>query len=235
MNIALGMIVKNERAILEKTLNHKAFWFDTKIAVDFMSNDFTNELLGLSYGFYVHRQEWKNNFALARNIVIQLAEEAGADYLFMLDADEAMLKEDIDALKELAEKHDVLAVPRYEFVQDFNHYDPTVYPDWQCRFFRLNRGYYFKNKLHEMLHDKNGKAVMSNAKFYTKVPKHHIYHYSKIVDRKRSVLKYVNYDRMSAGKPMLDSLPPDFDYTGAKLWTKADPFTNFHPLKNNET
>lgn len=233
MKFALGMIVKNERPILEKTLNHKAFWFDTRIAVDFMSNDYTNELLGLSYGFFVQRQEWVNNFATARNILIQLAEEAGADFLFMLDADEAMLKEDIDKLKLIAEKHDVLAVPRYEFIQDFNHYDPTVYPDYQCRFFRLNKGYHFKNRLHEMLHDAEGKPVFSWEGFYKEVNDCHIYHYSKILDRKKTVLKYINYDRLAKKQPPLEALPEGFDYTGAQLWNGIREFTNIHPLKNN--
>lgn len=232
MNIALGMIVKNERPILEKTLNHKALWFDTKVAVDFMSNDYTNELLGLSYGFYVQRQEWTGNYATARNILIQVAEEAGADYLFMLDADESMTQAGINECRALAEKHDALALPRFEFVKDFHHYDPTLYPDYQCRFFRLHKGYHFRNRVHEMLHTTDGKPVLASNALHMKVPSAPIYHYSRIKDHKSLTLKYVNYDRMLKNLTPLQAEELTGYDPNARFWEHCEPFTHYHPLQN---
>jgi len=229
MKIALGMIVKNEREILEKTLNYKALDFDMKLAIDFMSDDNTVELLG-SYGFELIRQEWTGNYAGARNILIQYAEEQGADYLFMVDADEALKREDIEQLKALAETNDVLAVPRFEFVKDFQHYDPTLYPDYQCRFFRLNKGMYFKNKVHEMLTSEKGDVCLEKSYLHLKVPTAPIYHYSRIKDHKKLALKYINYDRMVKGEPALAELPAGYD-PNAQYWGACELFTNDHPLK----
>lgn len=231
MKIALGMIAKNEREILEKTLNYKALDFDLRLAVDFMSDDNTVELLG-SYGFQLLRQDWQGNYANARNILIQFAEEQGADYLFMLDADEAMYSYDLDKLKLLAEKHDVIALPRIEFVKDYQHYDPTLYPDYQCRFFRLNKGYYFKNRVHEMLHTPDGStACLADHRHHTRVPETPIYHYSRVKDHKRLALKYLNYDRMLKGEQPLTDLPEGYD-PNAQYWAKCEPYMSNHPLKS---
>lgn len=224
------MIVRNEREILEKTLNYKALDFDLKLAVDFMSDDFSVELLG-SYGFELIRQEWRNNFAGARNILIQYAEEKGADYLFMLDADEALFPADIEKLKKLAETHDVIALPRIEFVKDFGHYDPTLYPDYQCRFFRLNRGYHFKNKVHEMLHTEKGEVCLEHTRLHFRSTQTPIYHYSRVKDHRKLALKYINYDRLLKGEPPLAELPEGYD-PNAQYWAQAEPFTNDHPLKH---
>lgn len=230
MKIALGMIAKNERPILEKTLNYKALDFDLKLAVDFMSDDNTVELLG-SYGFQLIRQEWGGNYASARNTLIQFAEEQGADYLFMIDADEAMFPHDIAQLKALAEVHDAIAVPRYEFVKDFGHYDPNLYPDYQCRFFRLNKGMYFKNRVHEMLTTEKGDVCLERHYLHAKVPQTPIYHYSRVKPHKELALKYINYDRMLKGEEPLRELPEGYD-PEAKYWEKCEPFTNDHPLKH---
>ena len=223
------MIVRNERDILEKTLNYKALDFDLKLAVDFMSDDFSVELLG-SYGFQLIRQEWKNNYAHARNILIQYAEEQGADYLFMLDADEAMFSTDLEALKRLAEQYDAIALPRIEFVKDFGHYDPTLYPDYQCRFFRLNKGYHFKNRVHEMLHTEKGEAVLAVPRLHFRSIQTPIYHYSRVKEHSKLALKYINYDRMVKNEPPLTELPAGYD-PNAEYWASCEPFTNNHPLK----
>lgn len=229
MKIALGMITRNERSILEKTLLHKALDFDFKIAVDFYSSDYTVELLG-SFGVHVVSQEWKGNYAQGRNQLIQVAEEAGFDYLFMLDADEAMSKEGIELCKKMAEKHDVLTLPRFEFVQDFQHYDSALYPDWQCRFFKLNKGYHFKNKVHEMLHNKSGDPLI-HSRMAHKVLKAPIYHYGRCKPREVLALKYINYDRVQRGLEPLTELPHDVDPSTFKLWERCEPFVENHPLE----
>jgi glycosyltransferase involved in cell wall biosynthesis len=227
MRIALGMIVKNEREILEKTLNYKALDFDLRLAIDYMSSDYTVELLG-SYGFQVIRQEWGNNYGNARNSLIQFAEEQGADYLFMLDADEALFSKDIATLKQLAEHEPAITVPRVEFVRDFGTYQPNLAPDYQCRFFRLNQDYYYKGKIHEMLTDNNGKALIKSATVSQSTP---IYHYSRVGDKRKLALKYINYDRTEKKLPALTELPSDIDIATIKLWGECKAYPYPHPLK----
>lgn len=227
MRIALGMIVRNEREILEKTLNYKALDFDLRLAIDYMSNDYTVELLG-SYGFQVTRQEWGGNYGNARNALIQFAEEQGADYLFMLDADEALFSKDIIKLKELAEHEPAITVPRVEFVRDYGTYEPAVAPDFQCRFFRLNQDFYYKGKVHEMLTDKDGKVLIDRATVSKDTP---IYHYSRVGDKRRLALKFINYDRIQQKLPILTELPNDTDLATIRLWGDCKEYPYNHPLK----
>ena len=231
MKIALGIMTFNEREILQRTLLH-SFDFQYKYAVDFFSSDLTVELLG-SFGFLVHSQKWPDNFAAGRNILIQYAEDSGADYLFMLDADEAMTPEGIRLCIEAAEKYDCIALPRIEFVKDTNHYDPTLYPDYQCRFFRLKKGYYFRNRVHEMLHHPvTNKAVLADPRKFIALPNAPIYHYSRIKDHRRLALKYLNYDRMAQNQELLKELPVGYD-PQAQYWARCEPFIGDHPLKKS--
>jgi len=229
MKIAMGLIVKDERPILEKTLITKSLGFEHLVAVDFFSSDNTVELLQ-TFGYYIHRQEWPNNYAEARNILIQVAEERGADYLFMVDADEAMTPEGIELCKKAAERYSAIALPRYEFVKDFGHYDPALYPDYQCRFFKLNQGYHFRNKVHEMLHTPDGKAVLADLNEHIRLPQAPLYHYSRIKSHPQLALKYFNYDRMLKGEAPLAELPEGYD-PNARYWVNCEPFTSDHPLK----
>lgn len=218
MKIALGMITRNERVILQKTLIH-ALPFQHRYAIDFFSGDLTVELLG-SFGFLVHSQEWVKNYAHARNILIQYAEEAGMDAMVMLDADEAMTPRAIEQTKLLLETHEAIAFPRIEFVEDYHHYDPTLMPDYQVRAFRLNRGYYFKGKIHEAL--QGVEPVQSTIL---------IHHYGKLKSPQECALKYINYDRLSKGMEPLEQLPMGYDVSNIKLWRKCELYPQPHPLE----
>lgn len=231
--IALGMITRNERDFLEKTLFHKGFNFDYKFAVDFFSNDYTPELLG-TFGFNVHSQEWVGHYGIARNILIQVAEEAGMDWLFMLDADEAMNESDLETCRVLAESgnYEILTLSRVEFVQDFHHYDPTLYPDYQTRFFKLHQGYHFRNKVHEMLYQGNDEPSVTEQHKNFIVPNVNIYHYGRLKDKQKTILKYINYDRMMKGEEPLDAIPDGYDWENGKLWERLEEYTKPHPLQN---
>lgn len=226
MKIALGMIVRNERQILNFTLNYKALYFPHRIAIDFMSDDYSVELLG-SYGFSIRREAWRNDFSYARNQLIKYAEALKMDYIFMLDADEALMQSDMEKLLAHANQNKPLRVPRIEFVKDFNHIDSTVAPDWQCRYFPLNAGYHFAGEIHEMLKDKDGHPAIEKA-IKVNTP---IYHYSRCINLYRVALKYVNYDRIKKGEAPLASLPDSFDYEKMKLWKEEKPVDFPHPLQ----
>ena len=222
MKIALGIITRNEREILHKTLLH-SLAFQYKFAVDFFSNDLTVELLGKSFGFLVHSQKWEGSFAHARNILIQCAEEAGMDAIVMLDADETMDLKGIAHIHAMLENHDVVSLPRYEFVKDFNHYDPTLYPDYQTRAFHLHKGFYFTGKLHERLIAPPAITALSP-----------IYHYGKLKNISVVALKYINYDRVTKGLEPLEQLPVGFNLDTVKLWKRCVPFDKPHPLQSQK-
>lgn len=92
--VALCMIVKNERPVLERCLQSVLPWIDHWTVVDTGSNDGTQELvracLGSKPGQLVERP-WQN-FGWNRTEAVGLA-RASADYLLTLDADEYLLTE----------------------------------------------------------------------------------------------------------------------------------------------
>lgn len=235
MKIALGLMVKNQREFLEKTLPAYSFLFEYRIAVDYFSDDYSREILD-QFGFMVHRQEWPKNFATARNILIQVAEEAGMDYLIMLDADEALGKNEAIKLMNYANDFDVIVLPRIEFVQDTDHFDDHLFPDFQLRCFRLNKGYHYKNQIHEMLHNSDNQALMaqrggrSTKDRILTLPDVFLYHYGRTNSREYLALKYINYDRIQQGQAPLEKLPDGFDVANAKFWERAIPFYGPHPL-----
>lgn len=235
MKIALGIIVRNQREFLERTLPTYSLTFEHRFAVDFHSTDFTNEILG-QFGFRVHRQDWVNDYAKARNILIQCAEEAGMDYLVMLDADEALDRHEAIKLQTYAKDFDAIVLPRIEFVQDFEHYDDHLFPDFQLRAFKLNRGFHYRNKIHEMLHDDSGVALMAVRGNRTKkhtiitMPDVFLYHYGRTAPKAQLALKYFNYDRKMKGLAPLTELPAGYDLENAKFWERAIPWWGPHPL-----
>lgn len=239
MKIALGIIVKNQRHFLEKTLPTYFHVFEHRFAVDFHSDDFTNEILG-QFGFQVHRQPLVNDYAKARNILIQCAEEAGMDYLVMIDADEALDRHEAIKLQNYAHDFDAIVLPRIEFVEDFEHFDDHLFPDFQLRAFRLNRGFHYRNRIHEMLHDSSGVALMAVRGNRTKkhqiisLPDVFLYHYGRTAPKEKLALKYFNYDRKMKGLGALEKLPDNYNLENAKFWERSIPWFGPHPLKGQK-
>lgn len=240
MKIGLGIIVRNQRYFLEQTLPAYSFMFEHRVAVDFFSDDFSREILD-QFGFNVHRQEWPGTFAGARNVLIQTAEEMGLDFLVMLDADEALAKPDCIVLQNYAQEFDAIVLPRIEFVGDTNHFDDFLFPDFQLRAFRLGKNYHYRNKVHEMLYNDQGKALIaqrggrSTTENILTLPTVPIYHYGRTnPDRSYMALKYINYDLIQAGKKPLAKLPDGFDLENAKFWERSIPFFGPHPLTKSK-
>jgi glycosyltransferase involved in cell wall biosynthesis len=208
MKIALGMIVGNkEGEFLKKHLPILSPKFDTCIAV--ASCEDTDPGLKALFDNKVNtvQREWNNNFSDARNAVIEIAEDFGMDALLMLDADEVMFPEDIDKIKELLESHQALKLPRYEFGPTKEFYNPTLYPDYQGRAFQLNKGYHYRNKVHELLYQgEEEKCVFEKDGFYAS-SKTHIYHYGRCKALTDVWLKYHNDGLIMDGKEPLTEIP----------------------------
>jgi hypothetical protein len=66
----------------------------------------------------------------------------------------------------------------------------------------------------------------------TKVPFVHIFHYGRLKDKKKTVLKYVNYDKIVKGETPLKALPAGFDWENAKLFERCVEYTQPHPLQH---
>jgi len=95
-SLGLVMIARNEAANLARSLAPLAGLFDEAVVVDTGSTDQTADL-ARRMGARVVELAWQNDFAAARN---RSLEEARADYLFWLDADNAIPPEAVAALRQ---------------------------------------------------------------------------------------------------------------------------------------
>lgn len=151
------------------------------------------------------------NYADARNAVIKQAEIEGYTHLLFLDADECMFPEDIEKIKLKLEEHDALMLPRYELGPNPDFYNPTLYPDYQGRAFKLGVGYEYRGPIHEILYKKNEeKCVWENAGFVASDDTH-IYHYGRCKAPESIWLRYHNYGRIQQGLEKLDKIPEGTD------------------------
>ncbi len=93
--VSLCMIVKNEEKFLPQCLNSVKDFVDEMIIVDTGSTDRTMEIAE-SFGAKVYHHQWQNDFSLHRN---QSLGYATGEWIFILDADEEMVREDLEKLR----------------------------------------------------------------------------------------------------------------------------------------
>lgn len=227
MKFTLGMIVKNEEFFLSKILPIIAPCFDEIVAVDAESTDKTRDILAAHKAKIIVRP-WNNNYSDARNEVIK---QATGDWMLQLDADEAIFPFYINRIRSrvTAMRAPVLAIlPRLEFVQDFDHYDDSFYPDYQGRVFNLHLKYEYRNPLHEIVYRNGETACEWELRRFVTYNDCVIYHYGQCKSREVTWLRHHNYGLLQKGEPLLKELPAGVvikPYAGMKK------FTSDHPLK----
>jgi hypothetical protein len=168
-----------------------------------------------------------DDFAKARNRMAREAEDAGFDWVLMLDADECMYPADIQALRRVAEERvDYVALPRINFVNDRQHWDATEYPDYQVRFFRLGRGLHYRGQVHEMLFARGGRVPLLFKADFPRSDGTPIYHYGKAKSAEQVLAKFVHYESILEGSTALHEL----DLSSPQLWPGSPRFEHPHPL-----
>ncbi len=98
--LSLCMIVKNEEKNLPGCLEGIAGLFDQIVVVDTGSTDATVQI-ALAFGAEVHSFPWCDDFSAARN---ESLKHAKGDWVFWLDADDRMKKEEVLKLRELIKR-----------------------------------------------------------------------------------------------------------------------------------
>ena len=170
------------------------------------------------------------DYAEARNAVIRQAENEGYTHLLFLDADECMFPEDIQKIKAKLEEHDALMLPRYELGPTPDFYNPTLYPDYQGRAFKLGVGYEYRGPVHEILYKKNEKkCVWENAGF-TESNDTHIFHYGRCKAPESIWLRYHNYGRINEGLDKLDKIPEGTEIDVSPNFKDAVKFEKDKPI-----
>lgn len=212
MKVALGMILKNEEKMLERHLSLISPCFAGAVFLDDGSTDKSLETIDnyCRCNFdIIQNNDGFIGFDEKRNRVIKKAEELGYDAIFMLDADECMFQKDIDKVIEMLETNETIALPRYEFTIDFKHYTRHIYPDYQLRVFHLNKGYHYRNKLHEIVYQNSNEKAVSEIGELKYADKFHIFHYGRCKDRNFLWSKDNDYNRILQGLEPANEQAPD--------------------------
>ncbi|HDP69598.1 MAG TPA: glycosyltransferase [Actinobacteria bacterium] len=146
--ISLCMIVKDEEENLPLCLDSIKDIVDEIIVVDTGSTDKTVEI-AKKFGAKVFHHEWKGDFSEARNASL---EPATSDWILWLDADEELVAEDANKLKNLLfdKNHDAFFVTEYNFMEHGTS-QAEVLTSMPLRIFRNKKEYRFKRPIHEQI------------------------------------------------------------------------------------
>lgn len=100
--ISACMMVKNEEEMLPNCLESIRSWVDEIIIVDTGSTDKTVEI-AKSYGAKVYHQKWTKDFSFHRNYSMS---KATCDWIFIIDADEEFVLDDLPTLRQAVAQDD---------------------------------------------------------------------------------------------------------------------------------
>ena len=206
--IAFGMMFKDESFMLKRNLPKLPHIFDKYIFIDTGSTDDSREIIVKNIPEAIIIEDAANdiNDGRWRNLIIKKAEELNCEWMFMLDADEAIIRQDYDIIfKHIEENNNTLYVlPRIEFVRDEKHYVTEPYPDPQRRIFKLNMGYFYYPWVHCTVHLA---GVAQQGKLLSECP---IFHYGGTKNHRDRWLYYYNTDRQRQGLPLVKEYPSDY-------------------------
>ena len=141
LSLGLIMIIKNERENLARSLAPVVSLFDQAVVVDTGSSDGGWEYCR-DLGAQVHHFDWVHDFSAARNFSIA---KASTDWLFWLDADNALTEGDLDRLRWALPASGPAIIWAQEKVV------PSGERLWQKRLFPRHDKVRFTGRIHEQL------------------------------------------------------------------------------------
>jgi glycosyltransferase involved in cell wall biosynthesis/thioredoxin-like negative regulator of GroEL len=152
--ISLCMIVKNEERYLDNCLKSVKDVVDEIVIVDTGSEDRTVEI-AKNYTDKVYFHPWKNSFSEARNHYLKYA---AGDWIFQIDADEELVREDVSALLD-AVKNEELDAIMVQIISQFKKGRSEAIHSVE-RIFRNNGVIHYEGRVH------NRVVGITNAKVY---------------------------------------------------------------------
>lgn len=200
-NVVVGIIAKNEEAMLSKLLPLIKEDFPHILAIDYGSTDKTRIILD-SFCDHVETMDWPNSFGEAKTNLIKMAEKDGYDWLFVLDADECMAEgtffKIVDAINR--NKYDVYYMPRINFIdRGIINGEISANPDLQARLFKLNIGYHYRNVVHCILYKGDDTQCAWELNYGAVLP-YHIQHFKGLKTDKENRRSIAERYTMETGR-----------------------------------
>ncbi|HTU29381.1 MAG TPA: glycosyltransferase, partial [Solirubrobacteraceae bacterium] len=148
LTISLCMIVKDEEQMLPRCLEAIRPAVDEIIVVDTGSTDATMEI-ARSFGARVIECPWTGSFAEPRNVSF---DAATSDWIIYLDADEVLVAEDVERLRELTGQtwREAFHLIETSFVGELG--DGAAIVNTALRVFRNRPQYRFSGTIHEQIY-----------------------------------------------------------------------------------
>ncbi len=147
MSISACMIVKDEEEVLKRCLDSIHDWVDEIIIVDTGSTDKTVEIAEGYDKVKMFYQKWEDNFSKPRNYSM---EQAIGDWIFIVDADEEVIKIDGLAMANMLKdgiKSNTIVV---NLLNVFGDEKVARSRASQMRFFRRSLGVRYKRTMHNI-------------------------------------------------------------------------------------
>jgi tetratricopeptide (TPR) repeat protein len=169
------MIVKDEERFLDNCLQSVEGIADEIIIIDTGSQDNTVNI-GKKYTDKIYFHPWEESFSEARNHYFDYAK---GDWIFQIDADEELVKQDIPVLLKAVKNRDINAV----LVQIISHLDSRQFETRHnvIRIFRNNGRIHYEGRIHERI------VGFNRPKIY---PIHFIHHGYDLNDQNLFEIKH---------------------------------------------
>jgi len=173
--ISLCMIVKNEEEMLPKCLSSVKHFVDEIIVVDTGSTDRTVDI-AQSYGAKVYHHPWEDDFSKHRN---QSISYAAGDWIFIMDADEALRPGDGVKIREAISHPEIDSV--MVVVVNFFNQGTSQSLFNQVRLFKRDPAIFYSGIVHNQLTGYQSTVACSAQ----------IYHYGYDLGQERMQAKFV--------------------------------------------
>lgn len=150
ISLSICMIVKNEEEVLERCLNSVNQIADEIIIVDTGSTDKTKEIAS-KFTDKIFDFKWCDDFSKARNYSFS---KATKDYIMWLDADDVILKEDIEKITNLkytlhTNQNIDMVMLKYNMLDKDS--DKITLSYYRERIFKREKNYKWISPIHEVI------------------------------------------------------------------------------------
>jgi hypothetical protein len=215
LRLALALMYTNELPWLKLHLPAYRDGFDGIVAItDPLTIDGSTHYLS-KLGADTMTAGWNYNWGAFATKLVNFAEELGYDAVMRVDPDEMLMPGSADEIKRLlTEEAALLCFPRHEFFGDREHVRADIYPDYQARAWRLNRGIVVGGQRHEGINFmQHGLAEHTDdpANKVLRLKDIHIFHYgwASKTGIWENMVKYQSHEQVMAGGPPEVNFPPD--------------------------